>query len=354
MRSLAIASSAFALVTVLAACASESTQPLPRRGGTTQNPGTNTGGGEDDTKPPTNGNTTPPDPGQTVGTETWADGKQIKENMTIGAGATVDIPAGATVTVSPNVSITVKGTLKVTAGASHAKLTGSNWGGLVIASGGKLDADGLDIENAAKAIWTETGNADAKLTNGIIKGGQAFLMKPGSKLAIVKTKVTATAQADIAGTFTASYMDYDKTTAEGLTLSDPAGSMTISDSTLHGAGGGDYVIASGGKLVKLEYTTISGSHCGLHFNAVDQYILDHVSVDQNSWGAMLYGSGAGPNQIMYSNVRNTTKDLEMLNTNGPLTISNSFTGGKNVLQQSATVTNAANSPIANAKPRSGT
>ncbi len=348
MRTLEIGSGLL-LVVMVAACAAESTTTPPIRRTGTQKPADETPGTDDAPKPDTS--TPTPDPGETVGSETWADGKQITANITIGAGATVDIPAGATVTVSPNVSITVKGTLKVAAGTTHAKLTGQNWGGLVIAQGGTLTADGLDIENAAKAIWTEGGNADATFTNGVIKAAVPFNMKPGSKLAISKSNVTATAASAIAGTFTASYMDYDKTSAEGLLLSDAQGSMTISDSTLHGAGGGDFVVSSAGKLVKVEYTTISGSHCGLHFSSVDKFIIDHVSDDQNSWGAMLYGSGAGPNEITSSNVRNTDKDLEFQGTNGPTTIKGTYTGGKNVLAANATVTQPATQPVPNAKPR---
>jgi hypothetical protein len=146
-------------------------------------------------------------------------------------------------------------------------------------------------------------------------------------------------------------MDYDKGAAEGLELNDAAGSMTISDSTLRGLGGGDYVVSRQGKLVKVEYTTITGSHCGLHFNAVDRYVIDHVSDDQNAYGAMLYGSGAGPNQIIASNIRSTDKDLDMTGDNGALTIDRSFTGGKNTLQATAKITNAATAPVADAKPR---
>jgi hypothetical protein len=176
-------------------------------------------------------------------------------------------------------------------------------------------------------------------------------MQAGSTIAITRSKVTADGPSAIAGTFTASYLDYDKRSNEGLELSDAAGSMTISDSTLHGAGGGDFVVSRDGKLVRVEYTTITGSHCGLHFDNVAKYEIDHVSDDTNSWGAMLYGSGAGPNIITYSNVRSTTKDLEMQGTNGPLQIDHSFTGGKDALQPSASVTAAATKPVVNAKPR---
>jgi hypothetical protein len=167
----------------------------------------------------------------------------------------------------------------------------------------------------------------------------------------VKTKVKASSSSAIAGTFTASYMEYDKTTASGLILNDPAGSMTFSDSTLKGAGGGDYVISDAGKLVKLEYTVVSGSHCGLHFGSVDQYSLDHVSLDLNSYGAMLYGSGAGPNTISSSNVQGTEYNLDMKGTNGPLKIDNTYLAPAAQTVGTPTPTNALTDRLANAQPR---
>ena len=294
-----------------------------------------------------------PTPGAEIGTETWADGKQISASVTIKAGATVDITPGASVTAGTGVSITVKGTLSVKASASHAKLGGTNWKGIVVASGGTLNVDGLDITNAEIGMWTQAGNLDAVMLNSsITSAATPFKMEPGSKLSVTKSTVAkSTGQSNIAGTFVASYLAYDKGSSEGLELNDPLGTMTISDSTLTGVGGGDYVVSRMGKLVKVEYTTITGSHCGLHFNAVDKFIIDHVSDDQNSYGAMLYGSGAGPNQILSSNVRSTDKDLDFSGTNGATTIDKSYTGGKNTLATNAVLTNVATQPIATAKPR---
>lgn len=247
-------------------------------------------------------------------------------------------------------AITVKGTLKVSSTDTHAKLTGTKWTGLVIAKGGTLAADGLDIENASAALWTQTGNTDAKVTNGVIVADTPFKMEAGSKLSVVKTKVKAGAGSAIAGTFTASYMVYDKGTNAGLTLNDSAGSMSISDSELKGSGGGDYVISNAGRSLKLEYTTISGSHCGLHFTGIDQYTIDHVSADQNDWGAMLYGSGPGPHTIISSNIRNNLQDLDMQGDNGPVTVIKTLST-KNKGLPSGAISEPRTDPVPDAKPR---
>ena len=343
-----------ALLVAVAAVGCSSADPVPlRKASTSPAPTATTPTGPVDDAPAPVPTEAAPAAGTEIGTETWKDGKQLPVSVSIKAGAIVDIEPGATVTAGSGVAITVNGTLRVTTGATHAKLVGKNWKGIVIAKGGTLTVDGLDISDAEIGMWTMAGNADATLANSTITNAATpFKMEPTSKLSVSRSKVVkATGQSNIAGTFVASYLDYDKGVNEGLQLSDAAGTMTISDSTLRGAGGGDYIVSSAGKLVKVEYTTVTGSHCGLHFSAVDKFIIDHVSDDSNSYGAMLYGSGAGPNQILSSNVRSTDKDLDMSGTNGATTIDKSFTGGKNTLAANAKITNAAASPILDAKPR---
>jgi hypothetical protein len=361
MRQPSLASLTAALLVVapvasfaLAGCSSPDPAPISHRTTTPKTPATSgTAMNPNDDLPPAPAPTPAPAAGSTSESGTWADGKQLATSVTIKPGATVEIAPGATVTAATGVSITVQGTLTVKAAASHAKLTGMNWKGIVVASGGTLTVEGLDIENAVNGMWTQAGNVDATMLDSSISAASVpFKMEPGSKLTFTKSKVLkSTGSSQIAGTFVASYMSYDKVSSEGLELNDPVGSMTISDSTLTGIGGGDYVVSRAGAFVKVEYTTITGSHCGFHFDAVDKFTIDHVSDDQNSYGAMLYGSGAGPNQILSSNVRSTDKDLDFSGTNGATTIDKSFTGGKNTLATNAKITNAATMPVPDAKPR---
>ncbi len=362
MRSSTLASGSFASLTVLVAlvaigCVAPSTAPIGRGNAagaaTTPESTVDVPKTSVDDLPAASPAAPVPTGGTEVGSETWKDGKQLAASVTVKTSETVDIEPGATVTAAAGTAITVKGTLTVKAAANHAKLVGTNWKGIVVAAGGSLVVDGLDIDNAEFGVWAMTGNAEATFLNSSISNASVPIkMEPGAKVSFTKSKVVnATGSSVIAGTFTASYMDYDKGTAGGLELSDPAGSMTISDSTLRGVGGSDYIVSRAGKLVKIEYSTITGSHCGLHFSSVDQFIIDHVSDDQNTYGAMLYGSGAGPNQIISSNIRSTQTDLDMSGTNGALTIDKSFTGGKNALQPNARISNAANAAITNAKPR---
>ena len=211
----------------LTACAAADTSPngsLRRTGGPAA-PGADNTNGEHGSNAPS-GTTRAPDPGASVGTEIWEDGKTIASNVNIASNATVSIAPGATITVAAGVAITVSGSLKTTPSAT---LTGAGWTGIVIASGGTLDADGLTITGADSALWPQAGNMAASFKNGTITSKSPFKMEPGSKLSITRSKVTAQGGSSIAGTFVASYLDYDKGANGGLTINDKAGSMTISD-----------------------------------------------------------------------------------------------------------------------------
>src|SRR6185369_10548879 len=116
--------------------------------------------------------------------------------------------------------------------------------GIVVASGGKIALDSVDLTGAKIALWTQKGNTDATYLNGAIDANQPFQMEAGSKLSITKSSAKAGAASALAGTFTASYLTYDKGTSEGLYMNDAAGTMTFSDSTLKGNGGGDYIVSS--------------------------------------------------------------------------------------------------------------
>ena len=342
---------------------SDSTDPLAGRkttGGEPPSPQDTAPPGPNDTNPPAQP-TTPPPPGMMVMGGTWTDGQTISGNITIPAGQTVTIAAGASITIAADASITVAGVLKGTTSTTHAKLAAaaatSPWGGIVVASGGSLALDSVDLTSTKIALWTQKGNTDATYANGTITSAQPFNMEAGSKLSISKSNVTATAASALAGAFDASYLTYDKGTAEGLYSSDAAATIHFADSVLKGNGGGDYIVVNSAQSLKVEYSTITGSHCPFHFNSPGPavYTVDHVSDDTNGYGWMLYGSGAGPHTISNSNFTDTTINIEMTGTNGKVTLTNNFfingTSGANKLESVATVASTAPARIATAKPR---
>ena len=99
----------------------------------------------------------------------------ITASMTIPAGETVNIDPGATVTMGSGVTITVNGTLSASSMATHAKLTGSSWTGLVI--NGTLNLNGVDITGASSALDVN-GGGNAEYDNGTITNSAAT-SRPG-------------------------------------------------------------------------------------------------------------------------------------------------------------------------------
>jgi hypothetical protein len=308
-----------------------------------------------------------------IAPDVWGDGHVLQSSVEIAAGSTITIEPGAQVTVSPDVTITVRGVLKVASAAGpHAKISpqpqGQPWGGIIVASGGTLLADGLDLESPTMALDIQPGSIDARYDHGTITGADVpFRLELGSRLETSHATVLgATSSSDINGDFTASYLDYQKSGfAAGLTTGGAHATLRAADSTFRGTAnaGGDYIVSLGAKLIHVEYSTITNSHCAFHFNDVDQFQIDHVTAgassptgpgDLNAWGAMLYGSGAGPNTISNSNFVNSSTNLDLLGTNGPLTITNTYSTGKNTQADTGWTwapADVASAPIANAQPR---
>ena len=170
----------------------------------------------------------------------------------------------------------------------------------------------------------------------------------------------------IAGEFHASYLDYDTSSnvVAGLLMTDPTAIFDATDSTFHGSAnaGNDYVVSDAASLVHVAYSTITDAHCAFHFNAVARFEIDHVTAGASSpadpgngviYGAMLYGSGAGPNVISNSNFMGAQVALVQESTNGPLTISNTFAQGLVSILPTSTwlPADVAPMPISDAEPR---
>ena len=115
--------------------------------------------------------------------------------------------------------------------------------------------------------------------------------------------------------------------------------------------GGDVVVAEAGGKVSVAYTKITGAHCGFHFDKVDSFKIDHVTSD-DVYGAMLYGSGAGPNTISYSNITGVSSSIDLQGTNGAIVIDHSYIGANASYKgTSPMIMAAASSMVDGAGPR---
>jgi hypothetical protein len=292
---------------------------------------------------------------------TWSDGQMLSGSVTIAPGATVTIAAGATVTLAAGAVVTVQGVLTASSATpTHAKLTGSGWGGIVVANGGTMTLDGVDLTGVtaaqATALDVQKGATTAEYDDGTIDSPTVpFDVEAGGALTMKHaTVVKAGGSSILAGTLTAQFLDYDSNGHEGISAGDPAAALSIEDSKLHGSGpGADMLVASGAASFHVAYTDITSVHCAFHFNDITAFDISYSNVEGNAWGFMLYGSsGAGPRTISYSNIDNDASyayDAE--GNNGPITVDNCYVSGNVQNGTAVNVTNAQQAMVAGTGPR---
>jgi hypothetical protein len=277
--------------------------------------------------------------------------------VTIASGVTVTIAPGATVTVMAGSTIAVAGTLTASSATTHAKLTGTGWTALSVASGGTLTLDGVDITGAATALQTQVGAVKAEYDAGTITGAATpFDLAKGTTLGTKNATVTGTlGTSRIAGSLVASYLDYDSNGNEGITTTDPTATESIEDSKLHGSGPvADMVVsATGAASIHIAYTDITNVHCGFHFDTVDAFDVSYTNVETNSYGFMLYGSaGTGTRSVTYSNVdQNQIAYDTTAGANGPITFDHDYITGTQNPADAVSVTNPATAAVAGTGPR---
>jgi hypothetical protein len=270
--------------------------------------------------------------------ETWKDGLELTSTVRIIGPAVVEIAAGATIKCTKGVQIQVGGVLRKAPGAK-AKIACSDWEGIVVAQGGKVELEDFDLENPLVGINTTPGAAESTLKKvAITKSLKPFSVGKDSTLVLEDVKATTPSEispdvqsiAEIRGTLVARKLDYDAATNEGLSVRD-GGSADISDSFIHGSGGLDMISSYGGKSLKLSYSKLSGAHCGPHIQGIDAFEMDHIVSESNTYGITIYEAGAGPHIVKDSNINGIAAWLDLQGPHGPISFENVFTGGANAL-----------------------
>lgn len=309
----------------------------PGGGGTKDPPATSSGGsGGTPTTP-----TTPTTPSTPTQSDTWNDGKVLTSSVDIVAGAVITIAPGAKITANAGVTITVHGAIEAAAKDKHAKISGTGWGGIVVATGGALTLSGVDLDGGG--IQANTGNKAATYDYGTITTG-AFVVDKGAKLDTHHAAFVQGGSTTVSGAFTASYLDY---AGSDITLLDPAATVSVADSKLT-ASGGDFFVSSSGALLHVEYSVITGSHCPFHFNALGKYTLDHVATRGNGYGQMFYNPESTPNTISYSSFEDPSFD--QTGRSNEIDIDHSYIKAKSTVGI-VKITTPASSPVAAAAPR---
>jgi hypothetical protein len=226
----------------------------------------------------------------------------------------------------------------------------------VIDKGGTLTLDGVDIAGATTALQTNPGAVKAEYDDGTISAAATpFNVAATTTLGTKHATVTGTlGTSRIAGSFVASYLDYDSNGHEGLVTTDPTATESIEDSKLHGSGPvADMVVsATGAASIHIAYTDITNVHCGFHFDAIDAFDVSYTNVESNSYGFMLYGSsGTGTRSVTYSNVDQNQIAYDTQGSNGPITFDHDYVTGTQTPGSAVSVTNAANALITGNGPR---
>lgn len=244
----------------------------------------------------------PPKPGRSFSggrisqDQRWEDGTSLTGPVEIQAGVTVTIAAGAVIGVAERTSVNVAGVLRVETGPTHAKIAGPAWVGLSAVRGGKLDLDGLDIQNAQVAVDIQEGSEPSRYDNGVVGGeGAPFLVGRGAKLTTQGVTVSGTSVSSfISGTLEAKRLDMHVVDAdEGLITDDPSAVLIVEDSKFSADPGANVeLIASydGAKTINISYTELVGGHCSFHFSAVTDLKISYVTMREAHFGLMMYGS----------------------------------------------------------------
>jgi len=274
----------------------------------------------------------------------------------------VTVPAGQTMTIRPGShlrfpsgeSLLVKGTLVV---AGPVTLAGPGWSGIVVARGGRLDLAQASIDGATDPI-TVDGAGHASLTHVTITGESSpfTVAQTGSLSLDTVTVARARAQSSIDGDLHATGLNYDKGAGEGFTALTGTARITIEKSVLHGDGPstGDMLSMRSGDSLTVTATEITGAHCAFHLIGLNSLALDHANIHGNSYGFMMYQTSAAGTRVIKASDIVDNRDFGIdegskNNTNGPITVENSYiarNGTDLALYTNAiTVTNPATSPI---------
>lgn len=289
----------------------------------------------DDSTPSGSSSGTPPSDGSVVGdireSITWEDGTKLGGVIRVVEGVTVTIAPGAKISCNEATQILLGGTLKVSAKDNHASISCAKWTGITVAKNGKLDIDGLDIENANIGYQTTQDAGECVVKNSkILTTIRPVEVGVKSKLTLdhVEASVPAVVQGiavksfvEVFGTLEAHYLKYEAQTNEGIMVHTNA-EATITDSELTAHGGQDLISSYGAKSLNVSYTTMAGAHCGLHLQEADSAVIDRVTSTANLFGITIYGAKVAT--VTNSNLSGSLAWLDLRGDHGEITFDNNF------------------------------
>ena len=254
-------------------------------------------------------------PAPVVGkTTTWSDGTVLKGTVTIPVGSTVSLAKGATVTAAKDAELVVAGTLIAPAGGT---LGSEGWKGVRVVRGGQANLTGLALHGG---LVTEAGALKSSLTSGSISQADApFDVALDSTLVLKDVKVGGLSGVGLVkGTLEADHLSYDKGGNTGIVISGKQSVFRLTNSVLFGDGSfnGDMVNTDDAGELTVSNTQVKGTHCAFHLIGVDQLALSGLSIHNNAYGFMAYGSNPTKTQKITNSDVYDNRDFGLLESPG--------------------------------------
>lgn len=202
-----------------------------------------------------------------TGPVTWTSGTVLRGTVTIPAGSTVTLAKDAVVKVADGAKLVLAGTL------SGGSLVGGSWEGIEVPKGATGTLNGVKVVGAQQTV--------------------------------------------VAGTLVGRHVSYDKGGTSGIVLS-PGSALRLSDSLLFGNGKyqGDMITSDSAREVTVTRTEVRDVHCAFHLVGVDALALDTLSLHDNAYGFMAYGSKPGVTHTIRNTDNYDNRDYGLLETPG--------------------------------------
>lgn len=256
----------------------------------------------------------PPVPTPVAGAgTTWADGSVLRGTVTIPAGSTVTLAPGAVVKAASGARLIVAGTLLAPGGGT---LGSKGWGGLQLVRGGKATLTDVALLGG---IATAEGSSGTLTGGSITQADAPFDVALGSTLTLTGVKVHDISGVGLVkGTLVADHLSYDKAGHTGIVITGAMSVFTLSNSVLFGDGqfSGDMVNTDSAGELTVSNTEIKGTHCAFHVIGVDHLALSDLSIHNNAYGFMAYGSNPAKTQTITNTDVFDNRDFGLLETPG--------------------------------------
>jgi parallel beta helix pectate lyase-like protein len=288
---------------------------------------------------PTSGPTTTEISGPIGANAAWKDTVRLTADADIAAGVHITMAAGTVFEGAQDAVLRVHGSLSingtVAAPVSMEPMTGAvSWGGILVASGGVVAIHHATGSHVTTLLACQSGALDCLIDSAVFSD--------------LDQAIDAAARASILNS------DFHKMNNGGVTV-DATGDLTLTDSVIWGAQGGDLLIVNGGKLT-VSYCDIgstaadSNEHGNLFISSASGISVTYSNIIGAMYGVMIGNTSNA--HFEYDNFLSNGTDVSSLGNNVAGDMSFDYwENGAPSLGSEFVVGSPAPTPIASAGPR---